>query len=54
MLGSIIHRYRAWQKRDAMRRELHQLTDRELADIGISRCDIDRLISQDTAEERLR
>jgi uncharacterized protein YjiS (DUF1127 family) len=33
-----------------MRRELMQLTDRELADIGISRSEIERVISQETAD----
>jgi uncharacterized protein YjiS (DUF1127 family) len=32
---------------EASRRELLHLTDRELQDIGISRSDIDRLVSQD-------
>jgi uncharacterized protein YjiS (DUF1127 family) len=46
MLNAIIRRYRAWKRREAERRELLHLTDRELADIGISRTDIDRIISQ--------
>jgi uncharacterized protein YjiS (DUF1127 family) len=50
----ILHRlfrgYQAWKRREAMRRELMQLTDRELADIGISRSEIERVISQETAD----
>jgi uncharacterized protein YjiS (DUF1127 family) len=34
-----------------MRRELLHLTDRELQDIGISRSEIDRVVSQDDLEE---
>ena len=30
-----------------MRRELSQLTDRDLADIGITRSDIDRIASRE-------
>ena len=45
MLNSIISRYRAWKRREATRRELLHLTDRGLQDIGISRSDIDRILS---------
>ena len=37
ILHTLLHGYRAWKRREAMRRELMQLTDRELADIGICR-----------------
>jgi uncharacterized protein YjiS (DUF1127 family) len=50
MLSSIISRYRAWKRREAMRRELFHLTDRELQDIGISRSDIDRIVLQEVSE----
>jgi uncharacterized protein YjiS (DUF1127 family) len=33
-----------------MRRELLHLTDRELQDIGMSRSDIERVVSQEIAE----
>ena len=33
-----------------MRRELMHLTDRELQDIGMSRSDIERVVSQEIAE----
>ena len=50
ILHMLFRGYRAWKRRETMRRELMQLTDRELQDIGIGRSDIDRVISQETAE----
>jgi uncharacterized protein YjiS (DUF1127 family) len=44
---SIVRLYQAWRRHDAARRELAQLTDRELADIGITRSDIERIASED-------
>jgi uncharacterized protein YjiS (DUF1127 family) len=35
----------AWQRDGAVRRELSHLSDRELADIGITRSDIERIAS---------
>lgn len=35
MLALIARRYRAWRRYETVLRELAQLTDRELADIGI-------------------
>jgi uncharacterized protein YjiS (DUF1127 family) len=52
MFDSIVRRYRAWKCREAVRHELLHLTDRELADIGISRSDIERVVSQEIAEMR--
>jgi uncharacterized protein YjiS (DUF1127 family) len=52
ILHMLLRGYRAWKRREAMRRELMQLTDRELADIGISRSEIDRVVSQEIAEMR--
>ena len=43
MFASIARFYQAWKRHEAVRRELSHLTDRELADIGISRSDIDRI-----------
>ena len=51
MFSSIVGRYRAWKRRETVRRELLHLTDRELQDIGISRSEIDRVVSQDDLEE---
>jgi uncharacterized protein YjiS (DUF1127 family) len=52
IINMLLRGYRAWQRREAMRRELMHLTDRELADIGISRSDIERIVSQETGEIR--
>jgi uncharacterized protein YjiS (DUF1127 family) len=41
MFTSIVRLYQAWKRHKAVRRELSQLTDRELADIGITRSDIE-------------
>jgi uncharacterized protein YjiS (DUF1127 family) len=54
MLNSIISHYRTWKHRKAMRRELLRLTDRELADIGINRGDIDQIVSQETDRRQVR
>ena len=43
MFTSIVRRYQAWRRCETMRRELSHLTDRELADIGITRSDIERI-----------
>ena len=50
MFSSIVRHYRACERREAMRRELLHLTDRELQDIGMSRSDIERVVSQEIAE----
>ena len=42
----LIKRYKAYQ---TARQELSSLSDRDLSDIGIARCDIDR-VSWQTAE----
>lgn len=42
MFGAI----RRFNKRNAVRMELEALTDRELNDIGISRCDIPHIVRQ--------
>ena len=46
MLALIARRYLAWREQVEMRRELSNLTDHELADIGISRSDIPQIVSQ--------
>jgi uncharacterized protein YjiS (DUF1127 family) len=43
MFTSIARLFHAWKRYGAVRRELSHLSDRELADIGISRSDIDRI-----------
>jgi uncharacterized protein YjiS (DUF1127 family) len=46
MFTSIVRHYQAWRRHEAAGRELFQLTDRELADIGITRSDIERIASE--------
>ena len=48
MLVAILNFLRAWRRYNASLKELTQLGDRELADIGITRSDIPR-IAWDTA-----
>lgn len=45
MFASIAHLFHAWKRYGDVRRELSHLSDRELADIGITRSDIDRIAS---------
>jgi uncharacterized protein YjiS (DUF1127 family) len=47
MLTSIARIYQAWKRHEAARRELSHLSDRELADIGITRSDIDRIAGEE-------
>jgi uncharacterized protein YjiS (DUF1127 family) len=47
MLTSIARLYQSWKRHEAVRRELSHLTDRELADIGITRSDIDRIAAEE-------
>jgi uncharacterized protein YjiS (DUF1127 family) len=43
MLVAIINFIQAWKRYNTSVRELYQLGDRELADIGITRSDIPRI-----------
>jgi uncharacterized protein YjiS (DUF1127 family) len=43
MLTSIARLFNEWKRHSEARRELSHLSDRELADIGITRSDIDRI-----------
>ena len=45
MFASIARLVQAWRRCEAATRELSHLTDRELADIGITRADIERIAS---------
>jgi uncharacterized protein YjiS (DUF1127 family) len=49
MLVAIIRFLESWRRYNASLRELSQLGDRELADIGISRSDIPR-VAWDSAD----
>jgi uncharacterized protein YjiS (DUF1127 family) len=51
MFFSILKFIQAWKRYHASLRELSQLGDRELADIGISRSDIPR-VAWDTADRQ--
>lgn len=42
-LSSLVRLWRQWRRYDVSLRELSQLGDRELADIGINRSDIERI-----------
>ena len=44
--------FQEWRKRDRLRTELHRLTDSELADIGISRGEIDYVASHRDTDPR--
>jgi uncharacterized protein YjiS (DUF1127 family) len=48
MLSSISRLYQAWRRHEAVRRELSRMTDRELADIGITRSDIERVAIEES------
>jgi uncharacterized protein YjiS (DUF1127 family) len=43
MLVAIINFLRSWRNYNASLRELYRLSDRELADIGLTRSDIPRI-----------
>ena len=47
MFTSIVRRYQAWRRYETVRHELSHVTDRELADIGITRSDIERIASRE-------
>jgi uncharacterized protein YjiS (DUF1127 family) len=47
MFTSITRTVNAWRRAETVRRELSQLSDRELADIGINRSDIDRIADEE-------
>lgn len=43
MLSAIVRRFQDWRRYGLAVQELSQLSDRELADIGITRADIPRI-----------
>jgi uncharacterized protein YjiS (DUF1127 family) len=47
MFTALMRRLQAWKRHEEVRRELSHLTDRELADIGITRSDIERIAAED-------
>lgn len=42
-LGACIASLRIWRSKSRSQRSLSQMSDRELEDIGLTRCDLDRL-----------
>ncbi|WP_417674037.1 DUF1127 domain-containing protein [Roseibium sp.] len=46
MLDQVVRRYRNWKQYRSTYNELSRMSNRELADIGISRCDIARCANQ--------
>ena len=52
MFKSIARRFHTWRRYGAAVNELSHLSDRELADIGISRSDIPRLAWMDARQAR--
>jgi uncharacterized protein YjiS (DUF1127 family) len=45
MFASVARLFHAWTRANAARRELSHMSDRELADIGITRSDIERIVA---------
>lgn len=43
LVSALVRMYRVWRRYNESLRELNRLGDRELADIGITRCDIQRI-----------
>jgi len=43
LFSHLVRMIRVWRRYDASLRELNQLGDRELADIGLSRSDVQRV-----------
>ena len=43
LVAGLVRMFRAWRKYNESLRELNRLDDREVADIGITRCDIQRI-----------
>ena len=51
MFTSIARLFQAWKRQETVRRELSHLSDRELADIGITHSDIDRIAEQEAHKQ---
>lgn len=48
MFKNTVTRFRRWKKAQQGIRELRSMTDKDLADIGISRYDIERIVREAT------
>ena len=53
-ITTITRRVRRWQERNRARRELYSLSDRGLADIGLTRSGIEAAVRGDIASARTR
>ena len=53
LAGTLASRVSAWAARQTAEAELAGMTDRELADIGLSRSDIPRVSDRDFVEEHM-
>jgi uncharacterized protein YjiS (DUF1127 family) len=45
-LGALFATLKTWNEARITRKQLHALTDRELADVGLCRADIDRIATR--------
>jgi uncharacterized protein YjiS (DUF1127 family) len=43
LVAGMVRMFRVWRRYNQSLRELNRLDDRELADIGITRCDVQRI-----------
>jgi uncharacterized protein YjiS (DUF1127 family) len=50
-LAGLVKAFRAWREREVAVSELSMMDDRELADIGINRSDVQRVFSADFQRE---
>ncbi len=46
--GAVFATLRSWNDARVTRKALHALSDRELSDIGLARCDIDAVASRNS------
>ena len=53
-LGHVLHQLADWQRRRAVMQEMSLMTDRELADIGLSRADMKRVFDPNFAADHNR
>ena len=51
MLARVISGYQQWTKRKKIIAELSSMSDRDLADIGIKRWDIERIVREELAKD---
>lgn len=54
LAGRLLRPFAQWRERAALAAELNAMTDRQLADIGLSRCDVGAVVSGCYRSERGR